>query len=357
MLPVDGGQMGTLRLFLAISVALWHLGANQYLLVSGYVAVVSFFVISGFYMSLTIRTNYEKARGWQTRFYLGRCLRLAPTYLISLGIGVAIHAYYGEPDVFLPNFGGSTLARVALSISNITFLGQDITTFLSRTSVIVLPPGSRIVGISWSVAIEIWFYALVPFIAMRGRKIAVILAVVAVIVRLGFLGLPYDPWRYYFTPTVMCFFLIGNVIQIVCPPYLVGLACGISAAMIVGFTDMVGDRDIDSYQYWIYYASLAGMLPSLFDATKYSRLDRFVGDLSYPVYLLHGPLIFIAWKENLFGLGAGNSAWAVAKLFTILLVCAALLHGLAERPIEKFRRTLKNRPILPEIQLSEQATT
>jgi peptidoglycan/LPS O-acetylase OafA/YrhL len=50
--------MGTLRLFLALSVAFGHFGMPLGLLTSD-IAVQSFFVISGFYMALVLNEKYE----------------------------------------------------------------------------------------------------------------------------------------------------------------------------------------------------------------------------------------------------------------------------------------------------------
>jgi len=39
-----------------------------------------------------------------------------------------------------------------------------------------------------------------------------------------------------------------------------------------------------------YYLLLAFAIPKIFEMTKNSKIDRFIGDLSYPIYILHLPI-------------------------------------------------------------------
>jgi peptidoglycan/LPS O-acetylase OafA/YrhL len=74
----------------------------------------------------------------------------------------------------------------------------------------------------------------------------------------------------------------------------------------------------------------------MFAANHESRVDRALGELSYPVYITHYPLVFV--------LHALGSAWLEANFGWITLVLTlvlayALFHYVGE-PIERTRRRI-----------------
>jgi peptidoglycan/LPS O-acetylase OafA/YrhL len=71
--------VGTLRFVLAIVVALSHTGTVFLGYNTGVVAVVSFFMISGYVMALLIEKHYGSV-GRVGHFYLDRAARLFPQF-------------------------------------------------------------------------------------------------------------------------------------------------------------------------------------------------------------------------------------------------------------------------------------
>src|ERR1700747_2964117 len=90
--------MGIIRFLLAISVVIHHCGPlfGIYHLIGGQIAVQSFFIISGFYMSLILNEKYVGINNSYRLFITNRFFRLFPIYwtvllatvLICLGIGL-----------------------------------------------------------------------------------------------------------------------------------------------------------------------------------------------------------------------------------------------------------------------------
>ena len=90
MLARDWRQtMGFLRLFLALSVVVWHMPHRLGCMLDANMAVLFFFMLSGFYMSFTINEVYApKGAGWRQNFYVSRALRLYPAYLVMVTVMV-----------------------------------------------------------------------------------------------------------------------------------------------------------------------------------------------------------------------------------------------------------------------------
>jgi peptidoglycan/LPS O-acetylase OafA/YrhL len=97
-------------------------------------------------------------------------------------------------------------------------------------------------------------------------------------------------------------------------------------------------RDIDHRVMWFFYLSFVVAIPPLFTFTKNLSIDNALGELSYPVYLVHMPVIAVVGYVT-GGTGVMNT------LFWVLL-CAAVLHVLIERPFNKLRASLATDSIL-----------
>jgi peptidoglycan/LPS O-acetylase OafA/YrhL len=183
-----GAFVGTVRLYLALSVVAAHLwGYVPAPMVTGYLAVIMFFIISGFYMSMIINERYAKLP--LRTFYLSRALRLYPVYAAVL-LATVWFGYYAElPTVFMKS-----------PFANATMIGID-----------VIDANHRAVPQAWTISIELEFYLIAPFLVGRSIKLGLAAVVGLIILRLLFLPYDYAGWRYGFAPAVWCFFLLGHV--------------------------------------------------------------------------------------------------------------------------------------------------
>jgi peptidoglycan/LPS O-acetylase OafA/YrhL len=75
--------MGLFRLFLAILVVISHTGNTLYGYNLGVVAVISFFILSGYVMSMLMEKYYKQPSHIPT-FYLDRIARLFPQYVFYI---------------------------------------------------------------------------------------------------------------------------------------------------------------------------------------------------------------------------------------------------------------------------------
>jgi peptidoglycan/LPS O-acetylase OafA/YrhL len=187
--------MGVIRFLLATGVVLGHArgwgGLSNFDYAAGFIrpyhAVQAFFVLSGFYMSLTFPT-YDGLIG---KFYINRYTRLIVSYWIVAAVSVPLWFMFPENPSskaylhHLLNTDGWWGAL--LFLSNLTLIGSDILTLPKEW------PQYWAVPQIWSIGTEIWFYLLVPLLVPARLRLLVILICAGIALRLLLLayGLPF----------------------------------------------------------------------------------------------------------------------------------------------------------------------
>jgi peptidoglycan/LPS O-acetylase OafA/YrhL len=328
-----------LRLLLALMVVLGH-----FKLLSGTAypsfpfnladaAVDCFFVVSGF----LIAGSYERCRGlWS--FYVRRVFRLYPMYLCVVLIQAVIMM------ALLPDGPFSALRSTArYLVTNAlmaNFLQYDIGGVLSGLSNPGINPSL------WTLKIEIGFYLIVPLIYVATRRLGwgvlvfIFVASVAYNVLALHLG---DPRMAKQLPGQLQFFVVGVAL------YLYGqrlrVAAWISAAITVAFLVT-----------WTLVVPIPpGIRPLIVGTFVFSfalctPVIRLKSDLSYSVYLLHGPIL-----QTLILLGLFRDTLPfLAGIVCTVLVLAFVTERLVERPGNEFGRRLSVRlgrrvPAMPKV--------
>ena len=344
--------MGIIRLLLAISVVIWHSKPIFGLtLIGGPNAVDIFFVISGFYIALILEEKYNKTTHPIRTFLSNRFLKIFPSYwiclILSILIGVIGMVIYKNSSMFTPYleyFRGMKYASIFyLLFSNIFILGQDVMLFLgfNRISESLYFTISYVysnpqvtnffpVGQAWSISLELMFYILAPFLAKLKTKSLTILILLSLACRVIIykIGLNYDPWTYRFFPLEIVFFLAGiltfrlytkikeiiNIKPLSIIPYIII----ISSIFIYQF--ILSNIDPE-FKRWLLYVLVIPLIPFSFIISKNIRFDRFIGELSYPIYLSHNIFIYIT-RELLGykGIYEGLYVMILSVLFSILLL-------------------------------------
>ncbi|MGP0085107.1 MAG: acyltransferase family protein [Steroidobacteraceae bacterium] len=332
--------MGALRLFLAISVVTWHLGLRGDL-PTGYVAVLLFYMISGFYMSMVINDKYSKLPESTWRFYLARLLRIWPLYFVVLLLTLWFDEATLAPTPYTGTFGEDIdpVARVLLSLSNLSIFGLDVVPFTLHFP----PPDFRIVPPGWTLAIEFQFYLAAPFIVRRPLWLLLGLLSVLIAIRLSLLDLEFVRWRYFFAPSVWCFFMLGVIahgVSGLVTDHRLRKKIGLAAAPIVVIVGYLAgatvEKDLDRPELWTFYLTFAASIPFIFELTKSWRFDNLIGELCYPVYLVH--LLIISFVLHRFP----ALVWSVplvgaSQVIIYSLLAAAVLLFVVDRPIDALR--------------------
>lgn len=339
--------MGTFRFILAFAVLIAHVATSigdsvinrnaLHILVWSGNAVFAFFIISGFYMSLIINTKYAKLPAGAMRFYANRALRLYPIQWILLALYALVCLADGT-HTFLLGYAREPFGRwVYAMFSNVFFLGAEVLPFFDKAN------WAFVIGPIWSLSLEMYFYLLAPFIVARSLRTLLLVCAAALSFRLALYlsGAPLLPWRYFFFPADLVFFLIGAVsyrVYALLEDSRAARHGGVVAAILltayVACPWMWTAPDLDQPLSWCFYGCVAVATPFLFALTRNWRIDNFIGQLSYPVYLSH---IFVIGAVKQFGHSRFDKG-LVATVLTLALSIA--LYFFIDRPVEVIRRRI-----------------
>jgi peptidoglycan/LPS O-acetylase OafA/YrhL len=351
--------MGALRLLLAASVVLYHAhGLFHVDLVGGVAAVETFFMISGFVMALVLATKYDPAAD-RRLFYTNRLLRIYVPYLAILLFALAVAAFafvrsHAGPFAAWQGAAPTPATWLAMAVSHLTIVGQDAFLFLKLDHGALhwsgAAPGLNVVLLqllppAWSISLELVFYAFAPWLArLRSRTLVGLLsASLGLRLLLARAGLPFDPWCYCFLPVELAFFVAGMLAYrlYAARPRRPGrdraLGLVVLAAVLAYQPASLLVARLGApagLARWGFYALAFAGLPALFAWSGRSRLDRFLGDFSYPLYLVHWPTLVLI---DALSPGLDANARAGAGL-AVSLALAFAVAELIEKPVDRFRQ-------------------
>lgn len=361
--------MGTVRVLLALSVVFMHYGAFQtFQLMVGTSVVQGFFIISGFYMALVLSEKYTNA--WT--FYTARALRLFPAYLVVLALAAVSlpilgrHTYLTSAQFVDELSRGSLLQWFAAVVPNILIVGQDLQLnfciegdglrfVADYRQACRYPAHFNLIPQAWSIALELYFYAVAPLLVRLRNPalIAVAVALLAIRLAIGAAGLDQQIWLYLSFPANAVFFVVGILsyrAYVAFPALVADRRLGVCAlAVLVAMFPL--DREISaalgSVSAWLFPRGhlllyvLPILMPFVFALSKNWKWDRKIGELSYTIYIFH----FLAyhWTFTLFEgggkFGYFTSTQAIIAYHALTMAGTIALHVLIEKPLERLRRT------------------
>ena len=336
--------MGIFRLLLALGVMAEHAGRSQW--VDSYTAVQAFFIVSGFYMSFIMQQNKYSVKN----FYLTRVLRIFPVYYFALAVIFPLLIYShlsGNQSTIVGYVLGHELNYAEFFwfyFINGSLIGADSVWFFNEfignqssplVHLLILPP-------SWSLSLELYFYVLAPYICRSSVRVilSIILASLSLRLILYTYGFDENPFHGRFFPTELALFCLGVLSQKIRHRFT--MARPISASVILAlfafailfkplsiFLDLPYlYKDLYFIPSILFYCLIFIALPYLFASTANSLLDRYLGELSFPIYLIHYGFVAI------FVHGGGNGFWEVIACSVIFAVVS--VHFVI-KPIDRFR--------------------
>lgn len=338
-------MFGTYRTFLALMVVTLHLGGIPKI---GAYAVFGFYCLSGYLMTLIMQTTYGYSIRGVGKYAINRFLRIYPLYWASLLLSVFLIFYLGNKytsnyhvSMYLPHDLPEALRNIFLF-------------FPFRENPRLTPP-------AWALTVELFFYMMIGLGISKSRKVSLVWFILsityhifAVILQLGW------EHRYFtifaaslpFSTGAMIFHYKQDITKLMSKasrkiyqylPYIFMFL--ILCNWYMGYTS--GHLEgLFFYSNFVLCAVMVAILSnrkSLPLITK--KFDKWLGDFSYPIYLIHYQVgiitimllsvfdITVQRPSLILLFGATPLIFILAWIFTITI----------ERPLETIRTQVKNK--------------
>lgn len=352
-------MFGTYRYLLAVMVMMAHL-APMGMVHTGLYAVTGFFTLSGYLMTMVLDTHYSKFPEGRKKYALNRVLRVMPAYWFVLLLSVFV-AWY---------FPGTSLAvheRMQLPDSFMEWINNIIVIGLTgvvgdRSLHILVPP-------VWSLAVELVYWMLMPALLLTPRRywgwgMCALIYTFCVIYWNAPLQL-----RYYALPAGALPFFLGAYVYregqkraLVTPWKAVAIVL-VSVAYYIFAPWLFEDARYDGEQWGESYVVTIGLYIALMlnavtihmlgrmDISALPRwlkkLDKGLGHIAYPVFLLHILAAVVVIRMMVQSLHCDAPAclrswplfWTSLPVVTIM---AVILWFVVERPLIPLRRKVRN---------------
>jgi peptidoglycan/LPS O-acetylase OafA/YrhL len=334
--------MGIFRLILAISVVSAHFENHFSLnLIGGLLAVQSFYLISGFYMAMIIRSYQIK------KFMLSRFLRIYPSYFVVLSMSAIFLLWQNNLEfnkyMLLPN-----LTLIGLDASHFVKWEGGQMELVRNFQVDVAPLISYIVvPQAWTLSLEILFYIYIAFFNKQ-KKLLLLTLTGSLVVRFLLYVNNYniDPWSYRFFPNEIAIFLVGYYIYTFRQVFRSKLVNNVLLSLLMictlslyNFVSVIHfDSKYDVFINIFYLALVATSLPYLHLLGNKIRFDNFLGKISYGVYISH---IFVISLVSEFYL-TSNIVLNSIMIYAFSITLGIGLYYLVDRNVNKLRVGLKN---------------
>jgi len=361
--------MGILRFLLALTVAVGHasgfFGTLIYPYMVGSRAVQIFYMISDFLIALILSGKYADTPRGNWIFYSNRAVKIFVPYLAILatticlwlafraatGTGVSLEPFFSEAAQM--SFGTWMFAV----LTNLFLIGMEWGAMLIYRGgelfyslyAIEQPPnaiGFTIIVPAWTLSLELMFYLIAPFILRRHFLVIAALALASYALRFQAYGFGYrsQATDYRFFPFELSLFLYGALSYryylFLKARDLLKPRLSLAITVVCALTAISLPRYFNQHQHQM-YALVGLLLPALFDFSTRHRFDKWLGDLSYPLYLVHWPVCQLALTIfNLRWPGEAEKSALYPYLAVIASVgLAVAINHLLVYPIDRWRQT------------------
>lgn len=338
-----------IRALAFLLVFLGHVGAPG---IPGGFGVTIFFFLSGYLITTLLRLEVEQTGQVDfKRFYLRRVLRIFPPFYLVLASAIALTT--------------SGVVRGELETASIcSQLFHYFNFWAIHHGFAGIPDGT---GVYWSLAIEEHFYAVFPALYsllvrgnLSGKQQRLVFFAICVGILLWRCALVFlfhsDPNRTYLGTDTRCdCLLLGCALAVAGNPMFdvekatqrpsmaLVLSLGVSTVLLLLSFVIRDDRFRESIRYSMQIAALYGIF---FTAIRYpnwgpfpllnTRAARFIGKLSYSLYLVHQIVLGVVWHQL-----ALVGVPGALLVFAISLGVAWVIWLTIEKPCAKLRKRME----------------
>ncbi|HWR32425.1 MAG TPA: acyltransferase [Chitinophagaceae bacterium] len=299
----------------------------QQVVTEGGHGVSFFFMISGFILALPfIREKLSAGQPVSLKkYYLRRLTRLEPPYLAGLLISFLLLIFY-KGDSFsdqLPHFAASSVY-----VHNIIYNSA-----------------SSVLGVAWSLEVEVQFYLMAPFLCfvflIRHRMLRRILLVLLILVTALYAW--YSLWKQpAILPHFLCYFFSGMLLADLYSNShrswlnnFAGLVAGI--IILIGLPFLISLHSVEMFVLKLILMNAAFYLVLFNNGLKKlmsRQMITIIGGMCYSIYLLH-VLIMSAVSQGLAKITVWQGALAAILSAVILLAAVLFISAVFYRLVEQ----------------------
>ena len=291
----------------------------------GHIAVISFFVLSGYVITWVLKNKYPHTKTGIKAFFLGRIVRIYPLYWLILTAMVA-------ENLILPWL--KTGQEVELSLSRVI---GDFLLFPYGIAGFFLENNYYAYGMidlpAWTLPYDLVFYLAAPWMVMKKKVLSSIIGLELLYLLVLSRVVPADSWHTHYLTTghaQLLAFAFGSMAwyfrTIKIPVWLL-----ISSLIFVLYLAFVPYMMTNLYLNHLLVILLTVVI--VLGLKKRSKLDDLLGELTYSTYLLHMPVmafvsLLIANKYQ------STVAFIVSYMASIIVV------KYIESPLDKKRKKM-----------------
>ena len=329
----------------------FNIEANKYHIYSGSFFLDLFFVISGFLIALILFKELDANKFNLKKFFVRRILRIWPLFFLVVIVKV----------VLFPFMKGIELPEI---LYNLKFAA----TFTTNFQLIFGEYFQSTYLILWSVCIEEHIYLLFPFLALLFKQSRLVM--ISSLIVIGVFSLQYSDEifssstnlsvPYFLSTSYLYYFGIGGLIAIAMTKYtklfqkISDAACHwIIQVLIMGIGFALVFNTITNVPYskgfqillhgtfaaYLVFVAVSGNL--IFDKFNL-KTSRYLGNISYSMYLIHPMFLGIAFKLVIGRqIEVGLSKLTISYPFlaiAITIMIATILYYSVEKPFLKMKK-------------------
>jgi len=334
-------MFGALRFYLAIVVIFVHFSAFSGV---GWDGIFAFFVMSGYLMTLILHKNYGYTLRGLSTYSINRILRIYPMYWLACLLAIAVLLFLGDDfrrlngSAFgMPETGGQWLRNLLLIVKE------------GHRPVLIQP--------AWTLTVEVFFYGCIGLGLSRTKTVTAVWLVCSLLYTGYLVATGADFYSRYFTIAAASLpFSVGAAIyhwgdildkeipwlgkSNTAPWVFFGLyLLNQPLALVLGTTQWSG-----FYLGFLFLSILIFTLRKRRQVGNITRsTDAFLGDMSYPMYLVHAPLAWLLlYLCKLAGLPITRPSPSAFFAFILpTLLVAWVIYILVEKRLDRQRQRIK----------------